>query len=239
MEDDKHSNRKRASCPLCVLGASPFLLGALAALVFGWWIFPDLMYAKEIQPFFFSHEIHTNPDKVALPCSDCHSFRSDGSFTGRPRLENCEGCHQEVQTAEPGENAAAEEKAAFESETIFVEQYVKEGREVPWLLHQKQPDNVFFSHAAHFHKCYTCHLTMKDHLSLGSPDEPERLCQKCHPSLEELNSNPAVELNILSSYSRTTKKMWECEACHANPGHYYNFGKGRTAANNACSTCHK
>lgn len=239
MEENKQHAKSRAAWPLCIFSASPFLLGILAALIFGWWIFPDLIYGKEAQPFFFSHEIHTSPDKVGASCADCHSFRADGSFTGRPKLEACEGCHQEIMTDKPGENATAQEKAAYESEKIFVEQYVREGREVPWVLHQKQPDNVFFSHAAHFYKCYTCHLTMKDELSLGTPEEPEKLCRQCHPSLNELNSNPSVESNVLTGYSRTTKKMWECESCHANPGHYYNFGKGRTAANNACFTCHK
>ncbi len=239
MEEKKHSLRNGSACSCRLFSAVPFLLGVLAALIFGWCIFPDLLYGKEAQPFFFSHEIHTRPDKVAASCADCHSFRADGSFTGRPGLETCEGCHQEVMTTEPGESATALEKEAYEAETIFVEQYVREGREVPWALHQKQPDNVFFSHAAHFHKCYACHLTMKAELSLGSPGDPEKLCRQCHPSLNELDGNPFVESNVLTGYGRATMKMGECEHCHANPGHFYSFGKGRTAANNACFTCHK
>ena len=80
---------------------------------------------------------------------------------------------------------------------------------------------------------------MKGKLNLGSPDNPEKLCRTCHPSLEQLDKGIAVESNILTDYSSTTMKMWECEECHALPGHFYNDGKGRTAANNACFTCHK
>ncbi|MDL2316513.1 cytochrome c family protein [Desulfovibrio sp. OttesenSCG-928-A18] len=207
------------------------------ALAFGWWVFPDLIFSKQSQPFYFSHNIHM--EKVGTVCSDCHSFRADGSFTGVPALGTCAGCHGEIQTDEPSAASTPAEKAAYEAEKFFVEEYVAKGREVPWLRHQYQPDNVFFSHAAHFSKCYSCHLTMKGSLSLGTPDNPDKLCMTCHPSLAELDKNIPVAVNVLTDYSASTMKMWECERCHALPGHFYNDGKGRTAANNACYTCHK
>jgi hypothetical protein len=130
-------------------------------------------------------------------------------------------------------------KTAYEAEKAFIADYVLTGKEVPWLAHQKQPDNVFFSHAAHFQKCYKCHLTMRGKQDIGTPQNPQKLCMTCHPSLTELDKGIPAERNMLTGYSKTTLKMWQCEQCHANPGHYYYDGKGRTAANNACFTCHK
>lgn len=237
MEENKHGAGD-ASCRLkCACGVVPFLIGVAVALAFGWWVFPDLIYSKQSQPFFFSHSIHL--DTAGLSCADCHSFRADGSFAGLPDLASCAGCHQDIMTAEPTADSTPKEKAAYEAEKVFVEEYVRTEKEVPWLVHQYQPDNVFFSHAAHFNKCYQCHLTMKGRLNLGTPDNPQKLCMTCHPSVEELDKNIAVASNVLTDYSKTTMKMWECERCHAHPGHFYNDGKGRTAANNACYTCHK
>ncbi len=237
MEENRHCTNGGKSRSKCACGAVPFLAGAIVALAFGWWVFPDMLFSKEAQPFFFSHGVHVND--VGAACADCHSFREDGSFTGLPSLAACADCHAEVMTAEPGPDATAEQRTRYEAEKAFVEGYVSQGKEVPWRAHQKQPDNVFFSHAAHFNKCFDCHLTMQGELNLGKPDSPQKLCMTCHPSLEKLDKNPPVELNALTDYSRTTMKMWECEKCHAHPGHFYNDGKGRTAANNACSTCHK
>ena len=237
MEKNTHGEQG-GPCPSGrACGAAPFLIGVVMALAFGWWVFPGLLFSKQSQPFFFSHVIHA--EKAGTACADCHSFRADGSFTGLPKLAACADCHQDIQTPEPGAKSTPEEIAAYKSEKIFVEEYVRRNREVPWLVHQKQPDNVFFSHAAHFNKCYSCHLTMKGGHNLGVPADPQKLCMTCHPSVKALSRNIPVQKNILSGYSSTTMKMWECEACHAGPGHYYDDGKGRTAANNACYTCHK
>ena len=237
MEKNKHGADGGSSRCKCACSAAPFLLGVIVALAFGWWIFPGLLFSKQSQPFFFSHSVHV--ETVGRICSDCHTFRADSSFTGLPKLEACVDCHADIQTPEPDAKSTPEHIAAYEAEKIFVNEYVNGRKEVPWLVHQKQPDNVFFSHAAHFNKCYTCHLTMKGRLSLGAPDNPGKLCMTCHPSLQELDKNIPVEPHILTGYSSTTKKMWECESCHAHPGHFFNDGKGRTAANNACHTCHK
>ncbi len=259
MEENKHCAGGPSGRSKCVCGAAPFLIGVAVALAFGWWVFPGLLFSKQSQPFFFSHAIH----KEQKACADCHTLREDGSFGGFPKLETCMECHQDsLLTAEPDANATPAEVAAYKAEKTFVEEYVIPGKEVPWVAHQKQPDNVFFSHSAHFQKCYTCHLTMKGRLNLGTPADPEKLCMTCHPSLAELDKNIPVQKNMLTGYSSTTKKMWECEKCHANPGHFSNDGvelpqgadhsvagklrsvnphvqKGRTAANNACYTCHK
>jgi hypothetical protein len=207
-----------------LIGCIPFVAGLVAALAIGWWVYPALLFAKLQQPAPFNHQAHLV--KVGMACSDCHTLRDDGSFRGLLSTADCAVCHAAAQTDSPREKK-------------FIADYVAKGREVRWLVHQKQPDNVFFSHAAHFGKCYSCHLTMKGRLNLGTPADPQKLCMNCHPSVDALNKNIPVETHVLTGYSRTTKKMGECESCHAHPGHFSNDGKGRTVANNACYTCHK
>ena len=82
-----------------------------------------------------------------MACADCHAVAEDGRFAGLPATEACAGCH-----AEKGENAAV---------NALVASYVEPGREVPWLVHARQPDNVYFPHAPHVTgdklACARCH----------------------------------------------------------------------------------
>jgi hypothetical protein len=122
-----------------------FILGFAASLVIGWGVFPKLLYSTKPQPFNFNHALH---NVEVGDCESCHYFREDGTFSGVPTLAQCTDCHAEVL----GES---------EDEAIFVEQYVRKEREVPWHVYSRQPDCVFFSHAAHVIKarmaCETCH----------------------------------------------------------------------------------
>jgi len=123
-----------------------FLLGLAASLVVGWGVFPKLLYSQKQQPFNFNHALHVGV--VNDGCESCHFFREDGSFSGVPKLEQCTGCHEEPQ----GESA---------DEKTVVSGYVARGVEVPWLVYSRQPDCVFFSHAAHVKmakmECAACH----------------------------------------------------------------------------------
>ena len=200
--------------------------GALAALTLGWWAFPDLTFSKRYQPFYFSHAVHA--EKAGLRCADCHTLNGTGPGQGLPKLETCASCHAEIMTARPDAGSGKAEKAAYEAEKTFVETYVKTGREVPWVVHQYQPDNVFFSHAAHYQKCFDCHRE-RNIASLGSPEDPQKLCMRCHPPLEALDKNIPVEKSIFTGYSRTTMKMENCKPCHT-----YN-----APDKNECQTCHR
>ena len=77
-------------------------------------VFPKLLYSQKKQPFDFNHALHN--ELVDEGCESCHFFREDGSFAGAPKLEQCVGCHEEVQ----GET---------EEEEIFVNEYVANERE--------------------------------------------------------------------------------------------------------------
>lgn len=196
--------------------AAPFILGLVVALTFGWWIFPNIIYSEKQQPVGFKHSTHV--EDQGLACSDCHYFREDGSWAGIPDNAACASCHNGVL----GDSQA---------EAAYVRDYLDKGQEVPWRIHQYQPDNVFFSHAAHMPAaCATCH-------SEYDPEDDEydedAFCSTCHPSVKDLNNAPVKE-NRMTGYSKTTMKMWQCERCHANPNHI-----DGTNANNACYTCHK
>ncbi len=123
-----------------------FLVGLIASLLVGWVAFPKLLYSEKKQPIDFNHVLHV--ETVDEGCESCHFLREDGSFSGVPKLAQCTECHEEAQGEDP-------------EEIKFVTQYVEKGREVPWLVYSRQPNCVFFSHAAHVQiakmDCVTCH----------------------------------------------------------------------------------
>jgi len=173
-----------------------FLIGVAVSLVVGWIIFPKLLYSQKKQPIDFNHALHAQ--EVEDGCESCHFFRKDGSFSGVPKLEQCIDCHEEVQGDSP-------------DEIKFVREYVERGVEVPWLIYAKQPDCVFFSHAAHV-------ITAKME------------CITCHGPVGESEHLRVYEENRITGYSRDIwgknmagikknswdrMKMDDCAQCHA------------------------
>lgn len=187
-----------------------FIIGLAASMIVGWVIFPKLLYSKKKQPIDFSHAIHN--DLVDNGCESCHFFREDGTYAGVPKLEQCIDCHEEVQ----GES---------EEEKRFVEEYVRNWREVPWLVYSRQPDCVFFSHAAHVKKggmdCETCHgpIGESDHLK---PYQENRITGV---------SRDIWGYNI-GGFKKNTwdrMKMDDCAECHLK----------ELGVKDACFVCHK
>ena len=68
-------------------------------------------------------------------------------------------------------------------EKVFVEQYLKPGKPIPWRIYSKQPPCVFFSHAAHLN-------------SAGLE------CVKCHGDHGQTETLRPYEENRLTGYSR-------------------------------------
>ncbi|WP_419787641.1 cytochrome c3 family protein [Pseudodesulfovibrio sp.] len=237
-------------------GAFPFVIGFLATCILGWAVIPGLYFEKVDQPVRFSHAIHV--DGQGMDCESCHFFRDDGSYAGFPTNEVCAECHavdpEEAKEAiaDAGidlkdtdaimaanldvieDGLASSEDKDRKAEREYVVKYLIQGKEVPWLNYQYQPDNVYFSHKAHEGLDIAELAAMKKDLSdVVDPavfDEPgEHNCNLCH--LKDIDKNdtpPALQRNVLSGYSKMTMKMWKCERCHALKGQ-----------SNACYTCHK
>jgi menaquinone reductase, multiheme cytochrome c subunit len=174
------------------LGIVPFSLGFIGALIVGWWVFPQVLYSEKAQPINFDHPLHV--EDQGLECESCHTYREDGSYNGLPSLESCMECHMDVMDPDNP------------NDVKFIEEYVNQEREIPWLVYQMQPDNVYFSHIVH----------------QGFE------CTECHVDVSTMKQLPPYKQNRLSTYSKDTMKMWQCERCHAENG-----------ASNACFVCHK
>lgn len=213
MEDRQNNapshEKARSLAKRLEFGPAPFIVGLVVALVFGWWIFPELLFSRQDQPVQFSHETHLKD--ASLDCSVCHHLRADGTFDALPSTKDCAVCHSQM-------------LGKSEAERVFFNEYVKKGKEVDWKVYQKQPDNVFFSHAVHsLATCNNCHEFSE-----------RELCSTCHLDIASSKKPPVFRENRISGYSQNTMKMWQCEACHANPNHL-----GSTNASNACFVCHK
>jgi menaquinone reductase, multiheme cytochrome c subunit len=158
-----------------------FLSGLATTLAWGWLAFPHIRYARSAQPADFRHQVHAQKSGSAQ-CSDCHALRQDGAFTGIPRTEACAACHAERMGTSP-------------AEATLVDDYIKKGREMPWLVYGRQPANVWFSHAIH---------TKLAGLA----------CADCHGQYGESNLVLVYARNRISGYTRTAKDMSMCEDCH-------------------------
>jgi hypothetical protein len=200
-----------------------FLAGLIPALIVGWVIYPMVLYSKQPQPMNFNHVLHLDPDIVGIEgdtetekCLYCHEFRDDGTFVGIPRLAKCTECHSDPESP-LGESPEEKE---------FLDKYVAEQKEIPWLSYYRQPDCVYFSHIAH--------------VRIG-----EMGCRTCHGDHHKTEKLPTYRSNILTGYSINIwgkniagykintwdrMKMDDCAECHTKKGH---------EENNACFVCHK
>ena len=194
-----------------------FIFGLIASLIVGWVIFPKLLYSQKRQPVDFNHALHN--EEVEDGCESCHFFRDDGTYSGVPTLAQCIDCHEEVNGEDP-------------EEAKFVNEFVAKGREVPWLIYSRQPQNVFFSHAAH--------------VKMGQMD-----CVTCHGHIGESESLRVYQENRISGYSidiwgkniagikRNSwdrMKMDDCSECHVRENVNQNSVQ---TLRGGCSVCHK
>jgi hypothetical protein len=206
-EDDAGNDSGGSSPGMIVLF---FIVGFAASLAVGWIVFPKLLYSEKQQPFDFNHVTHV--EMVDDGCESCHFFRDDGTYAGVPTMAQCIECHEEVQGDSPDEE-------------IFVTEYVEAEKEVPWLIYSRQPDCVYFSHAAHVKMA-------------------EMECIECHGDIGESESLKAYQENRLTGYSRDIwgnniagikknswdrMKMDDCGDCHLK----------KMGSKGACFQCHK
>jgi len=186
-------------------GFLPFAAGAALALAAGWAGFPYFIYKSQPQPVDFSHKVHI--EKAGAKCDDCHALRGDGTYAGLPSLDKCTSCH-----AAPMGTTAAEKR--------FIDQYVTPNREPVWHSYARQPENVFFSHAAH--------------IKLAGLK-----CEQCHGAEGASTGLRAYQQDRISGYSRDVlpvagwrrargMRMDDCIACHR-----------QHRVENSCMDCHQ
>ena len=174
-----------------------FGFGLAVALFAGWLVFPRVLYTQKHQPLDFLHKTHAEKSGVA-DCTECHTIREDGTFAGLPPMEKCAGCHSD---------RIGDSKA----EATLVNAYIKTGHETPWLVHSRQPANVWFSHAIHVKRGGLA-------------------CTACHSNYGESDQVRVYQVNRISGYSRDIwghsisrlrraphegMKMSDCEDCHS------------------------
>jgi hypothetical protein len=184
--------------------------GVGAGLALGWLVFPALLYTSIPQPLHFSHRTHTG-EQVGMTCDMCHEFEADGTFKGVPTISKCAECHSSP-------------IGTTEAEKRLVEEYVTPGKEIPWKVYLRQPDNAFFPHSAH--------------VTLG-----QIACAECHGPHGESEQLPVYQENRLTGYSRDVwgrniaglhsnawegMKMDRCVKCHED--------RNRV---DGCIICHK
>ncbi|MFC1821545.1 menaquinone reductase multiheme cytochrome c subunit QrcA [Thermodesulfobacteriota bacterium] len=210
--------------PFNLSGWIYFIAGLVPSLIIGWVIFPLVLYSSEPQPMNFNHALHLDEEIVdgiegdteAERCEYCHEFRDDGTFAGLPKLEKCTECHDDPES--PLGDTPQEQK--------FMDEYVANEKEIPWLSYSKQPDCVYFSHIAH--------------VKMGEVE-----CRACHGDHAKTKQLPAYKENRLTGYSIDIwgrniagwkhntwdrMKMDDCAECHSEKG---------KEENNACFVCHK
>ncbi|THB79836.1 MAG: cytochrome C [Desulfobacteraceae bacterium] len=193
------------------MGVIFFIVAFAVCFLSGWLVFPKLLYSSKEQPFNFDHALHVSEMDG---CDSCHYLREDGTYNGIPTLESCMECHD------------VEPLGETEDEAIFCEKYVATETEVPWLVYSRQPDCVFFSHAAH--------------LNGKNPMD----CVSCHGHIGESEKCKPYEENRITGYSRDIwgKNIWgikknpwdrmkmdDCAECHLE----------ETGHQGACFQCHK
>jgi menaquinone reductase, multiheme cytochrome c subunit len=178
-------------------GKLPFFAGAAIALAAGWLAFPHLLYRQSRQPLRFSHKVHAG-EKVGLSCDTCHAIGEDGRFAGIPGIEQCVGCHEQTQ------GTSVDEK-------LLVDNYVTPRREIPWLVYARQPENVYFPHAAH--------------VKLASLS-----CESCHGGHGTSDSLRPHFRNRISGYGRD---IWGASISRLRIGH----GEGMKMDD--CANCHE
>lgn len=193
-----------------IRGKIMFFAGTVTMLVFGWIAFPYIIYKPVNQPVQFSHLAHTG-DNVGLTCEDCHTFDSNGQFCGIPSTAKCATCH-------------SQSMGVSEAEEYMVENYIKPGREIPWAIYSRQPENVFFSHATHVKRagidCQYCHFGHAYTRDL----KPAHFSRISGYSLDVFGKNL---FNVPSTQSRGMR-MDDCSDCHTKRG-----------VNESCVSCHK
>jgi hypothetical protein len=95
---------------------------------------------QPIQPVAFSHATHV--EQSGMDCRYCHSAVEKSWYSNLPTPGLCLNCHNQVLKDDP-RLALVRESAAG-------------GRPIPWVQIHKTPEFVYFNHAVHVDRGFSC-----------------------------------------------------------------------------------
>jgi hypothetical protein len=133
-------------------------------------LFPILRSEPVDQPVRFDHIRHK--EVARLECNFCHRHAGEYRAAGIPNSELCRACH-------------STDAISKKPEALKVVEYVKAGKQIPWVRMYELPKHVVFPHWIHIKNnidCSTCHGVT------GVSDVPMRMvdrlymewCVDCH-----------------------------------------------------------
>ena len=120
-----------------------FFLIIIAAVLVGILLTRYQILAAPEQPIAYSHQTHV---EAGVPCLFCHANAMRSDIAGIPSVQKCMGCHSMIKTDQ--------------QEVQQLSNYWEQGKPIPWVRVNLQPDFVYFSHEAHLLggiSCETCH----------------------------------------------------------------------------------
>jgi hypothetical protein len=151
------------------------LIGGLltvSAVVAGVWYYFTPKYTRvgyqPIQPVAFSHAVHV--DQLGMDCRYCHSAVEKSWFSNIPSASSCMNCHNQVLKDSP--------------QLELVRESASMGTSIPWVQVHKVPDYVYFNHAVHVNRgfsCVECHgpVHQMDEVYHAKPFSMA-FCLECH-----------------------------------------------------------
>ena len=126
---------------------------------------------EPVQPVPFSHAVHTG--QLGMDCRYCHNGVEKSWFSNLPGASTCMNCHSQVLKDDP--------------RLAIVRESAKNNTPVPWVQIHKTPDYVYFNHAVHVRRGFSC--------------------GECHGRIDEMDE----------VYHAKALSMSFCLDCHRNP----------------------
>jgi hypothetical protein len=197
-----------------------------AAVAAGCWYYGTPKYYRvgyqPMQVASFSHAVHAG--RLAIDCRYCHRGVESSWHASFPTAALCMNCHQQALRTDP--------------RLTLVREAAATGAPVPWTQIHRLPDFVYFHHAVHVGRGYSC---VECHGAVHRMEEIRQekpfsmtFCLDCHrnPAAAIRPLNKVTELDWswshdprggtepprgeASAMARTMKveSLQECSACH-------------------------
>lgn len=209
--------------PVAVVAALALIGGVVAAGVtyYGTPKYTRVGY-QPVQPVPFSHATHA--EQLGMDCRYCHNTVDQSWFSSIPAASTCMICHSVVLKDDP-RLALVRESAAT-------------GKPIPWVQVHLVPDYVYFNHAVHVARGFSC---VECHGRVDQMDEVRHaksfsmsFCLDCHrhpaafvrpvEKVTDLgwqwSTNPVLASRMQRTNGAAFVRDWKieslqsCSACH-------------------------